>query len=208
MGPYTNPGYWWCIYYIICMLNPDVCFSYDLMCQCWRYRYKKRPTFKEIIEMLVPDLDPKFKDVSYFFSDENKVDSGTEYKNLQATEDQEDYGNVEFNEQSDDELDISDESRVPFMSAVEPSNLNSVEMQRSPSRHHHRDSSNTSPCECVVLEEMPNGHRNSTCSSPNSGVGYSDGSKGSSKSSNSSYTQLNGIANGHIHMRLPRTTPC
>ncbi|XP_046545337.1 putative molluscan insulin-related peptide(s) receptor [Haliotis rubra] len=191
------------------MEKPDGCPEkiYDLMCQCWRYRYKKRPTFKEIIELLVPDLDPNFKDVSYFFSDENKVDA-TEYKNLQATEDQEDYGNVEFNEQSDDEMDINDESRIPFMSAVETSNLNSVEMQRSPSRHHHRDSSNTSPCECVLLEEMPNGHRNSTCSSPNSGVGYSDGSKGSSKSSNSSYTQLNGIANGHIHMRLPRTTPC
>ncbi len=174
------------------------------MSKCWVYRYKKRPTFKEIIEMLVPDLDPEFKNVSYFFSDENKTEIPPDYKDI---EDEEDSEGGESNEQSDDDIDISDESRLPFIPGHQ-SNINNVEMQRSPSQHHNRDTSNTSPCECVLLQELPNGHRNSTCSSPNSGVASNDGSKESSKSSNSSYTPINGISNGHIPMRLPRTSQC
>ncbi|KAL4222001.1 hypothetical protein ACF0H5_018047 [Mactra antiquata] len=43
---------------------------YDLMVKCWRFRPKQRPTFKEIIELLLPDLNKKFEEVSYFFSEE------------------------------------------------------------------------------------------------------------------------------------------
>ncbi|ESO89642.1 hypothetical protein LOTGIDRAFT_51396, partial [Lottia gigantea] len=60
------------------MEKPEGCPDrlYDLMLKCWQYKDKNRPTFKEIIEMLVPDLHPSFKDVSYFFSDENKPPDG------------------------------------------------------------------------------------------------------------------------------------
>ncbi|KAK3098802.1 hypothetical protein FSP39_023260 [Pinctada imbricata] len=79
---------------------PDRLFS--LMYQCWNYRPKQRPTFKEIIEMLVPQLDPSFKERSYFFSDENK-------DNADVNEDFED----------EDEEEYPDESNVPFISNSE-----------------------------------------------------------------------------------------
>jgi hypothetical protein len=44
------------------------------MLQCWLYKHKQRPTFQQIIEILVPDLDPLFMEKSYFFSDENHLD--------------------------------------------------------------------------------------------------------------------------------------
>ena len=42
---------------------------------CWNYRQKNRPTFCKIVEMLVPDLDPSFRDVAFFFSEENMGDN-------------------------------------------------------------------------------------------------------------------------------------
>ena len=41
---------------------------------CWQFYPKHRPTFLEVIERLLPDLDSSFKDVSYFFSEENRKD--------------------------------------------------------------------------------------------------------------------------------------
>ena len=51
------------------------------MQQCWRFKPKQRPTFVQIVEMLVPDLDPRFRDVAFFFSDAN-MDDGTGDPNL------------------------------------------------------------------------------------------------------------------------------
>jgi hypothetical protein len=42
------------------------------MLMCWRQQPKDRPTFCEIIEILVPYLQPDFRDVSFFFSRENQ----------------------------------------------------------------------------------------------------------------------------------------
>ena len=65
-----------------------------------------------------------------------------------------------------------------------------------------------SPVECMMMEELPNGHRFSACSSPTSANAPSDDSKGSSKSSGS-YSHMNGVANGHIYNQYSqRTKPC
>lgn len=57
-----------------------------------------------------------------------------------------------------------------------------------------------SPVECMLLEELPNGHRYaSPCTSPTSANASSDDSKGSSKSSTGSFPHINGLANGHIY---------
>lgn len=41
------------------------------MLRCWEYKARDRPTFCEIIEELIPDLDESFRDLSFFFSDLN-----------------------------------------------------------------------------------------------------------------------------------------
>ncbi|XP_012779846.2 insulin receptor b [Maylandia zebra] len=52
---------------------------HSLMQMCWQYNPKMRPTFLEIIEMLRDDLDPSFQEVSFFYSDENKVPETEEF---------------------------------------------------------------------------------------------------------------------------------
>ncbi|XP_041863346.1 insulin receptor b [Melanotaenia boesemani] len=46
---------------------------HDLMQMCWQYNPKMRPTFHEIIETLRDDLHPSFQEVSFFYSEENKI---------------------------------------------------------------------------------------------------------------------------------------
>uniref|UniRef100_A0A3B3UYP5 Tyrosine-protein kinase receptor n=1 Tax=Poecilia latipinna TaxID=48699 RepID=A0A3B3UYP5_9TELE len=53
--------------------RPDNCPERILMQMCWQYNPKMRPTFLEIIEMLRDDLHPTFQEVSFFYSEENKV---------------------------------------------------------------------------------------------------------------------------------------
>uniref|UniRef100_A0A669ENW9 Tyrosine-protein kinase receptor n=1 Tax=Oreochromis niloticus TaxID=8128 RepID=A0A669ENW9_ORENI len=59
--------------------RPENCPERILMQMCWQYNPKMRPTFLEIIEMLRDDLDPSFQEVSFFYSDENKVPETEEF---------------------------------------------------------------------------------------------------------------------------------
>ncbi|XP_054719002.1 insulin-like peptide receptor [Uloborus diversus] len=52
------------------MKKPEDCPEklYNLMVMCWHRHPKARPTFIEIIEMLLPDVNQKFHQVSYYFT--------------------------------------------------------------------------------------------------------------------------------------------
>ena len=204
------------------------------MQKCWMYKPKQRPTFKEVIEMLVPDIDVSFKDLSYFFSEENKEPPVLEYF---------------------DEYEDLDESQLPFLrgdSATASGHASAasgggcpldlgVDIDLDPldldddDDHIDLDSGcgiryvpnrldASEPCDCIREHNQPvlsghtlnnSNHRPNTSSTPNSAIASSsnDGSKASSKSSNSSnYNPINGlnihpnIANGHV---LPmRSTTC
>ncbi|KAF3690899.1 Insulin receptor [Channa argus] len=52
---------------------------HNLMQMCWQYNPKMRPTFHEIIDMLREDLHPSFQEVSFFYSEENKVPETEEF---------------------------------------------------------------------------------------------------------------------------------
>ncbi|XP_058256957.1 insulin-like growth factor 1b receptor [Hemibagrus wyckioides] len=54
--------------------KPDNCpdMMFELMRMCWQYNPKMRPTFLEIISSIKDDLEPNFKEVSFFYSEENK----------------------------------------------------------------------------------------------------------------------------------------
>nr|WEY17517.1 insulin-like growth factor 1 receptor [Anadara broughtonii] len=196
------------------MERPDGCPQrlFDLMMKCWQFKPRQRPTFKEIIEMLVPDLDPEFREKSYFFSEENRQDYGVDDLDLE----------------DEDVIHDQDDSQMPFINGAEGSGLceasrgsfgieEELDMVNSDYKlnnfPHARFSAE--PCDCVMLQETnmnadDQNHRHSSCSynNSNSAIGSSDGSKDSSKSSNSSYAHMNGInphvANGHIplHMRM------
>ncbi|XP_029004833.1 insulin receptor b [Betta splendens] len=61
--------------------RPDNCPErmHSLMQMCWQYNPKMRPAFHEIIEMLREDLHPSFQEVSFFYSEENKVPETEEF---------------------------------------------------------------------------------------------------------------------------------
>ncbi|MED6231465.1 Insulin-like growth factor 1 receptor [Ataeniobius toweri] len=54
--------------------KPDNCpdMLFELMRMCWQYNPKMRPSFLEIISSIKEDLDPHFREVSFFYSEENK----------------------------------------------------------------------------------------------------------------------------------------
>ncbi|KAI4798760.1 hypothetical protein KUCAC02_020492 [Chaenocephalus aceratus] len=52
---------------------------HSLMQMCWQYNPKMRPLFQDIIEMLREELHPSFHDLSFFYSEENKVPEAEDY---------------------------------------------------------------------------------------------------------------------------------
>ncbi|XP_034035735.1 insulin receptor b [Thalassophryne amazonica] len=52
---------------------------HNLMQACWHYNPKMRPMFHEIIDMLREDLHPSFQEVSFFYSEENKIPETEEF---------------------------------------------------------------------------------------------------------------------------------
>lgn len=45
---------------------------FELMRMCWQYNPKMRPSFLEIINSIKEELEPPFREVSFFYSEENK----------------------------------------------------------------------------------------------------------------------------------------
>ncbi|XP_043934319.1 insulin-like growth factor 1 receptor [Protopterus annectens] len=65
--------------------KPDNCpdMLFELMRMCWQYNPKMRPSFLEIISSIKDELDPSFREVSFFYSEENKPPD-TEELDLEA----------------------------------------------------------------------------------------------------------------------------
>ncbi|XP_051981156.1 insulin receptor-like, partial [Xyrauchen texanus] len=61
--------------------RPENCLErmHNLMQMCWQYNPKMRPSFHEIIEMIKEDLHPSFQEVSFFYSEENKLPESEEF---------------------------------------------------------------------------------------------------------------------------------
>ncbi|KAH0620065.1 hypothetical protein JD844_014616 [Phrynosoma platyrhinos] len=68
--------------YLCHSLSPKL-EGFELMRMCWQYNPKMRPSFLEIIGSIKDELDPAFKEVSFFYSDENKPPD-TEELDLEA----------------------------------------------------------------------------------------------------------------------------
>lgn len=56
------------------MERPENCPEklYKLMCRTWQHRPSSRPTFLQIVTMLLDDADQSFRDVSFYFTTEGQ----------------------------------------------------------------------------------------------------------------------------------------
>ncbi|XP_025076692.1 putative molluscan insulin-related peptide(s) receptor [Pomacea canaliculata] len=149
---------------------------FNLMSRCWEFKPKKRPTFKMIIEDLVPNLNPSFQHVSYFFSEESRTNSDSELRHAQLNrqgvereEEEEEEDGLDC-EEEEDEIDLEyaglsaleEESRIPFMTAEDPS-------------HYHHHFPLPHPQACASQRSPSHGKRGASSSSSLRGAGASGG---------------------------------
>lgn len=157
---------------------------------CWQQSTLQRPTFVEIIEILRDDLPQSFREVSFYDTEYLKEQ---QHSLLDCMYDDGGQG------QTGDLEEISLHSRHSD---------NSLHMQGMHQENRHNSTEQlpeTSPHD----EQRPLSGRNSAISMSG------DGSKGSSKGSSSTtskssgYQLVNGgMANGHLHTNMPKTTEC
>lgn len=52
------------------MERPDNCPEklYTMMCRCWQHRPSARPTFMQIVSMLLDEAHSQFRDISFYHS--------------------------------------------------------------------------------------------------------------------------------------------
>jgi hypothetical protein len=176
---------------------------------CWKYSSKQRPTFNEIIEILVPDLSPQFTQLSYFFSESNRrhdlEEAAEESCPLTGAGDVVPDAIMMAEINSENISNSDPEMGLPCNHiSNSPRHGNSSKNSNSESKSKKRPKSlnQSSP-------SASNRNHNCSVSSPSSSDGSkSDGSKASVKSNGSVYSHMNGVANGHINLPIPRTTEC
>lgn len=56
------------------MERPENCPDklYELMRRCWQHRPSARPTFMEIIESLLDDVNQNFRNIAFYFTKEGQ----------------------------------------------------------------------------------------------------------------------------------------
>ncbi|XP_064650829.1 insulin-like peptide receptor isoform X2 [Lineus longissimus] len=201
------------------MEKPEGCPEklFDLMCLCWKYNSKQRPTFNEIIEILVPDLSPEFSELSYFFSESNRrhdlQEAAEECCPLTGTEDTnpEAIMMAELNCDSVNEADP--EMGLPCNHiSNSPTHGNSSRNSNYSDSKSKNKQKEKRPKDCALNQSSPStSNRNPNCSvsSPSSSDGSkSDGSKASMRSNGSAYSHMNGLANGHVNSPIQQLTEC
>lgn len=149
---------------------------------CWHRNPKARPTFIEIIEMLLPELNQKFHQVSFYHT-----------QHLPNSPDINDAGVLPTtplrSPTRDEDSDQSVYRYFPSATQIPEENFNFT-----------FDNGDAIASSSNYGAEASNSNEGSKGVS----VNYSDGSKGSKISNNSNGS----IPNGHVHLTLGRASEC
>ncbi|KFM70272.1 Insulin receptor, partial [Stegodyphus mimosarum] len=165
------------------MEKPEDCPEklYTLMLMCWHRNPKARPTFIEIIEMLLPEVTSKFHKYSYYC---------TQYRLM--------------NTDNEDSATPS----TPLRSAREDILNDQQEYKYFPSATQLPEEITSSHEQCDMGQSASFGTRTFSATSNEGSKGisvtYSDGSKGSKISSMSNGS----LSNGHLNANCNRATEC
>uniref|UniRef100_A0A668UKD9 Tyrosine-protein kinase receptor n=1 Tax=Oreochromis aureus TaxID=47969 RepID=A0A668UKD9_OREAU len=178
---------------------PDMLF--ELMRMCWQYNPKMRPSFVEIISSIKDELDPCFRDVSFFYSADNKPADAPQL-HLEKLDNMED---VPLDVPSSTQLQ---QTPAPQQTPPSPSS----EAPPGPSL---APSSPSSPCTSrAAMDKHPSGQQ---AANGLSGAGHAAGSglgTGSSVTMRPSlddlppYAHMNGGRKNERAMPLPQSSAC
>ncbi|XP_051796077.1 insulin-like growth factor 1b receptor isoform X2 [Acanthochromis polyacanthus] len=178
---------------------PDMLF--ELMRMCWQYNPKMRPSFVEIISSVKDELEPSFREVSFFYSADNKP---AEAPQLHL-----------------DKLDNMDDVPLDPPSSTQPQQTPAPQQtppspsSEAPPAPSLAPSSPSSPCtSSVAMDKQPSGQQ---AANGLSGTGLAAGSglgTGSGVTMRSSldelppYAHMNGGRKNERTMPLPQSSAC
>ncbi|XP_065207315.1 insulin-like peptide receptor isoform X2 [Planococcus citri] len=121
--PYTGLGNGEVMPYVInggVMEEPENCPAIlsELMRACWQYKYIQRPSFSEILELLLPNIRSSFEEVSYYHTEEAKqlrasnaeavAEDDTPYTPLRIMEDFEDFSLDSDDNEDENEVETTE----------------------------------------------------------------------------------------------------
>lgn len=191
------------------LLNTDLTYlcvcvcvcRFELMRMCWQYNPKMRPSFVEIISSIKDELDPCFRDVSFFYSADNKPPDAPQL-HLEKLDNMED---VPLDVPSSTQLQ---QTPAPQQTPPSPSS----EAPPGPSL---APSSPSSPCTSrAAMDKHPSGQQ---AANGLSGAGHAAGAglgTGSSVTMRPSlddlppYAHMNGGRKNERAMPLPQSSAC
>ncbi|XP_023210808.1 insulin-like peptide receptor isoform X2 [Centruroides sculpturatus] len=187
------------------MEKPENCPDrlYALMKLCWAKNPKARPTFTELIEILLPDVNERFKKVSFYFTqyqqmclqetDVDQVDTATPATPLKS-QGAWDESSLASHDNSDEEMDIR---YFPSVKIVQDKEKKTLPLDTL-------DKESVEESNCRTDQSSEDNSKGLSIHSNEGSKGISDDSK-SSKVSNLSNGSL---ANGNIPYPAGRTSVC
>ncbi|TKS69749.1 Insulin-like growth factor 1 receptor [Collichthys lucidus] len=178
---------------------PDMLF--ELMRMCWQYNPKMRPSFAEIINSIKDELEPSFREVSFFYSSDNKPADAPQL-HLDKMDDMDD---IPLDPPSSTQ---PPQTPVPQQTPPSPSS----EAPPAPSL---APSSPTSPCtSAAAMDKQPSGQQAANGLSGSGLAGASGLGTGSGVPVRQSidelppYAHMNGGRKNERAMPLPQSSAC
>ncbi|XP_028999877.2 insulin-like growth factor 1b receptor isoform X2 [Betta splendens] len=178
---------------------PDMLF--ELMRMCWQYNPKIRPSFVEIISSIKDELDASFKEVSFFYSADNKP-ADVPQLHLDKMD------NIDGVPLDPPSSTQTQQNPVPLQNPPSPSSDTPPAPSLAPS-------SPSSPCTSTAgVDKQPSGHQAANGLSgpgPVAGSGMGTGTGATVRSSLEElppYAHMNGGRKNERAMPLPQSSAC
>uniref|UniRef100_A0A8C3AX19 Tyrosine-protein kinase receptor n=1 Tax=Cyclopterus lumpus TaxID=8103 RepID=A0A8C3AX19_CYCLU len=170
---------------------PDMLF--ELMRMCWQYNPKMRPAFVEIISSLKDELDPSFREGSFFYSADNKSAEAAQH-------------HVDEDSVDDVPLDPASSTQQTQQTPVNPQQTPPSPSSEAPPAPSLAPSSPSSPCtSSAAVDKQPSGQQ---AANGLSGAGLAAGAAMPSLDELPPYAHMNGGRKNERAMPLPQSSAC
>uniref|UniRef100_A0A8D0B1P3 Tyrosine-protein kinase receptor n=1 Tax=Sander lucioperca TaxID=283035 RepID=A0A8D0B1P3_SANLU len=166
---------------------PDMLF--ELMRMCWQYNPKMRPSFLEIISSLKDELDPSFRESSFFYSTDNKPPEAPQ-----------------LHLDTMDEIPLEPPSSTQSQQSPVPQQTPPSPSSEAPPAPSLDPSSPSSPCtSTAAMDKQPSGQQ---AANGLSGAGLAAGAVRPSLDELPPYAHMNGGRKNERAMPLPQSSAC